>query len=35
MLILGFDVFGVRIQYWMLVALVMAAAAIIFEMWSR
>ena len=35
MLVEGFDVFGVHVQYWMPVAVVIIVVAIIFEMRSR
>jgi hypothetical protein len=35
MLVEGFDVFGIHVQYWMPVAVVIIVVAIIFEMRSR
>jgi hypothetical protein len=31
----GFDVFGVQVQYWMFIAVPMVAVAILFGAWSR
>jgi hypothetical protein len=32
-LVEGFSVFGVQVQYWMLVAVLIVAAAVAFDVW--